>query len=120
MRTKMEELDIKQLEKINDLKVPIRKNKKQINLQELKDSMNMPLDVQKELAAKLKLYVDVKLEEEWKDKGYITESTRKWVEVLNNLLDKMHKEMYGDKHTNMNVHIVTHSDISTKLRNITL
>jgi len=83
-------------------------------------TMDSPIDIQKELAAKVKVYVDNRMKHELSEKGKISQETRKWVELLNGLLEKMHKEMFGDKSTSMNLHIVSHSDISSKLRKLVI
>ena len=94
--------------------------KPELSISEVMAQMDSPVDVQKEMAAKIKSYVYARWDSELSEKGHITEPTRKWVEVLNTLLEKIHREMFGDKHTSLNMHVVTHSDVSSRLRKITI
>lgn len=84
--------------------------------QDLLSQMQNPVEVQKHLAIKIKVFLDKQIKNEMKDKGYLTENTRKWVESYNNILEKIQKSIYGDKSVNLHLHKVSHSDVSDKIR----
>ena len=77
--------------------------------------MENPVEAQKELAIRIKLFLDDKMEKEIKDKG-LTDSTRRWIETYNSILDKIQKNIHGDKSVNFHTIKVSHSDIATKIR----
>jgi len=77
--------------------------------------MSNPVDAQKEMAVKLKHYLDKKIEVEMRE-GYLSEFTRKWVKEYNDMLDKIQKSLHGEKSVNLHLHKVTHSQIQAKIR----
>lgn len=88
----------------------------------IQQQLDQPIDLQKHLTAKVKIYVDEIMAKDMKEKGYLTEQTRKWVETYNQQLDSLHKKSGGD--TNIHLHLgkVTHAHISglmTKYKNVT-
>ena len=81
--------------------------------------MQNPVQAQKSLAVKIKHFLDKRIALEMKDKGYLTDSTRKWVETFNNTLEKIQKALYGDKSVNLHMHkIVSHGQIAARMRKI--
>ena len=82
---------------------------------EMMKSFDKPVELQKEVAMKIKAYIEERIEVELEEKKVLTESTRKWVEIYNSLLDKIHKNIYGDKSTHINVK-VSHKDITRRIR----
>jgi len=85
-------------------------------LKKLIEDMNQPVEKMKELAAKLKNYIDFKIMQEQTAKGTISDFTRKWIKEYNDLLDRIQKAMYGEKSTSINIHKVSHADISSMIR----
>jgi len=57
---------------------------------DIKQALKEPVILQKELVLKLKSFIDKKIQDEMKEKGFLTEYTRKWVkdysELINNLI----------------------------------
>lgn len=78
--------------------------------------MSDPIDYQKELATNLKLMLDKRMALEMVDDGVLSETSRRWMVDYNNVLNTLHKNLHGDKHTNINVNVVSHSNIASKIR----
>jgi len=78
--------------------------------------MQSPVKFQKELAVKIKMFLDHQIETEMSNKGILSDHTRRWVESYGKMLDKIQSAIYGDKSVNLHLHKVSHSDISTKIR----
>lgn len=79
-------------------------------------SLENPVDLQKELAVKVKLFLDARIETELQKNGVLTEYTRMWVRDFNDILDKIQRALYGDKRVNLHLHKVSHSHIAAKIR----
>jgi hypothetical protein len=86
------------------------------NFGEVLEKMSNPVDFQKDLATKMKQFLDRKMESEMADLGFLSETTRKWVVDYNNVLNMLHKNIHGDKSTQLNLHLVGHSSIAAKIR----
>ena len=78
--------------------------------------MENPVDCQKEVAVRVKLFLDHQINTEMKEKGVLSESTRRWVNQFNNICETIQKALYGDKSVNLHVVKVTHSDIAKNIR----
>ena len=78
--------------------------------------LEQPVDLQKELAAKLKLYIDQRMNKELTEKGYLSDFVRRWISEYNELLDRIQKNLYVDKSVNIHLHKVSHSNISAMMR----
>ena len=75
-----------------------------------------PLESQKELAAKIKHYIDIEMAKELEKNGYLSEYLRRWVDVYNNMLDGLHKKMFGDKSVSLHLHKISHADVAAEMR----
>lgn len=80
------------------------------------EQMEHPIKFQKELAVKVKIALDHQMKLEMESKGLLSDSTRRWVESYNKILDRIQSAIYGDKTVNLHLHKVSHSDISEKIR----
>ena len=79
--------------------------------------MQNPVLAQQRLAVQIKNFLDKRIKSEMKgEKKSLSDHTRRWVESYNNLLEKIQKALHGDKSVNLHLHKVSHSDISTKIR----
>jgi len=78
--------------------------------------LEQPVELQKELAAKLKLYIDQRMAEELKTKKYLSDFLRRWISEYNELLDRIQKNLYGDKSVSLHLYKVSHSTISAFMR----
>jgi hypothetical protein len=85
-------------------------------LEELERQASVPSNLQKSLVAKLGAYVDFMFKKDLKEKGYITDYTRKFIELYNSILSVLHKELYGEKQVNVGTLKVTHSMIMSEVR----
>ena len=82
----------------------------------LLEEMQNPVKAQQRLAVQIKTFLDKRIKEETRKKGILSDHTRRWVESYNNILEKIQKALHGDKSVNLHLHKVSHSDISTKIR----
>ncbi len=76
------------------------------------------MDAQKELAIQVKNFLDHQIERELKEKGYLSDATRRWVSELKEILDKIQKAIYGEKSVNLHMHKLSHSQIAMKMREV--
>ena len=86
--------------------------------QNLLEDMQNPVKAQQQLAVQVKVFLDKRIKEELEVKGFLTDHTRRWVEAYNNILEKIQKALYGDRSVNLHVHKVTHSQISSRIREV--
>ena len=85
-------------------------------LKEIEKSLEFPIQKQQELAAMIKMFLDKSMKEELESKGYLSDYTRRWVKVYNELLDSIQKGLYGDKSVSLHLHKVTHAHIASKIK----
>jgi len=79
------------------------------------ESLKNPVEVQKEVAAKIKVFLDKRIEDELSENRSLSESTRKWTNNLNSILSEIQRNLYGEK--NLNLHVgISHSQIAQKIR----
>ena len=81
----------------------------------LKDMQN-PVNSQKEIAVKIKVFLDKRIEDEMDKNGVLGDNTRKWIETYTTLLEKLQRAIHGDKSLNLHVHEITHGDVAAKIR----
>lgn len=117
----MEEISNEQLEKAMEM-APIRiKEDKEITEEDftkmLKDMQN-PVNSQKEIAVKIKIFLDKRIRDEMDKNGVLGDNTRKWIETYTSLLEKLQRAIHGDKSLNLHVHEITHGDIAAKMREV--
>jgi len=80
------------------------------------EDMQNPVNAQKEIAVKVKLFLDKRIRDEMEKNGVLGDNTRKWIETYNSLLEKLQRAIHGDKSLNLHVHQVTHGEIAAKMR----
>ena len=85
------------------------------DLKDLEKSFEKPIERQKELAAKIKIYIDYRMAEEFKEGKIISDHTRRWVENYHKLLDNLQKAIYGDKSHHIHEHRVSHAGIMMQM-----
>lgn len=83
--------------------------------QALKDMQN-PVNSQKEIAVKVKTFLNKRIKDELDKNGVLGDNTRKWIETYTTLLEKLQRAIHGDKSLNLHVHAVTHGDVAAKMR----
>lgn len=80
------------------------------------EEMDNPVLAQKKIAVQIKHFLDNKITSEMKKGGTLSESTRRWIESYNSILEKIQKAMHGDKSVNLNIHAISHADIAARIR----
>jgi len=83
--------------------------------QEMLDKMSNPISYQKELAVKVKLYLDKRMISEMEEEHVLGALTLKWVDQFNKICDSIQKGLYGTKNINLNFHKISHGDIASKI-----
>ncbi len=84
---------------------------------ELLKEMENPVLAQKKMAVQIKHFLDNKIKSELRKLGTLSDSTRRWIESYNDILEKIQKALHGDKSVNLNLHAISHADIAAKIRN---
>lgn len=80
------------------------------------DDMNNPVNAQRRLAVQVKIFLDQRIDKEMAKSGILSDSTRRWVESYNDILEKLQRALHGDKSVNLHLHKVTHSQVALKMR----
>ena len=117
----MEEITNEHLEKVISL-LPERKKEDSIQavtdeeFKQMLDNMNNPVQAQKHLAVQIKLFLDNHITKEYQKKGILSDSTRRWVDSYNMILEKIQRALHGDKSVNLHLHKVTHGQVALKMR----
>lgn len=81
----------------------------------IKDMQN-PVKSQKEIAVKVKIFLEKRIKDEMEKNGVLGDNTRKWVETYTTLLDRLQKAIHGDKSLNLHVLKISHGDIAARMR----
>ena len=89
---------------------------KQDDLDVIRKGLENPVEVQKDLASKLSIVLNKMIDDDIRLNGYVRINTRTFIDTFNNMLDGIHKKLYGDKSVQLNIHKVTHSDIASMMR----
>ena len=115
----MDEISEEEFEKAKEMEPELKKKQKEVSEREfnkLLEEMENPVLAQKKIAVQIKRFLDKRIDEEMGEKGILSDHTRRWVESYNKILEKIQTALHGDKHVNLNIHRVSHSDISEKIR----
>ena len=117
----MEEISQEQIDKASKLgPEKIDEVSEEVSEKEFKillDEMQNPVQAQQRLAVQIKTFLDRRIKKEMaSEKAVLSDHTRRWVESYNNILEKIQKALHGDKSVNLHLHKVSHSDISSKIR----
>jgi ribosomal protein S8 len=83
---------------------------------QMMQQMKNPVESQKEMAIRIKMYLEMQIDKELKETGYLSDNIRKWMKEYNEILDRIQKATHGDKSVNLHLHEVRHSHIATKIR----
>jgi len=115
----MKEISREAVDKAMKLAPERKEQEKEITEEDFKEllkDMENPINSQKEIAVKVKLFLDKRIKDEMEKNGVLGDNTRKWVETLSSLLEKLQRSIYGDKSVNLHVHKITHGEIAAKIR----
>jgi len=88
------------------------------DIKALQEKLDNPVELQQELAGKIKKYIDNRMAEEHEENGFISEYTRKWVLVYSDVLDKINKALYGEKSVNITLNKVSLADVGAAMRKV--
>lgn len=83
---------------------------------DLINDMSEPIKAQKVLASQVRYWLERQMETDVKEFGRLTNNTRQWIETYNNILNNLQKNQFGDKSVNLDVRMITHSDIGELIR----
>lgn len=86
-------------------------------LASIQDLGNKPVEMQKEMAAKLYLFLNYRIKRDMAEKQNLSDFTRRWMEFYNSLLDSIHTNLYGSKSVSINLHKISHSQVASVVRN---
>jgi len=109
----LDKVELKDDEGLTPAESPIMREEE---LKAIITKLEQPVEIQKDLAARLKLFLDRRMKEEMQKKGFLSDFTRRWVSEYNDLLDRIHKNLYGEKSINLHIGKVTHAHIASLMR----
>lgn len=117
----MEEISKKDFEAAKKLAPTMKEaaKAKELTAEEFEQAMldmQNPVKAQKEMAIKIKVFLDNQIKNEMETKGALSEGTRRWIETYHKALDKLQSAIHGDKSVNLHLHQVSHGDVSAKIR----
>ena len=115
----MEEISREELDKAMSIapeRTEPEKEVTQVDFDGMLKDMQNPVNSQKEIAVKVKMFLDKRIKDEIDKNGVLGDNTRKWIETYTSLLEKLQRAIHGDKTLNLHVHQVTHGDIAAKMR----
>ena len=95
----MDEITIKEVEEAIAL-APERKEEEVVTQEDFDKmiiDMENPVNSQKEIAVKVKIFLEKRINKEMEQKGVLGDNTRKWIETYTNLLEKLKRAINGDK-----------------------
>jgi len=87
-------------------------------VERLMSSMESPVKFQQEMAIRIKDFLEKRMKRELEQNQSLSDSTRRWVETYNGILEKIQKALHGDLTRNLHIVKVSHSDIAAKIRSI--
>lgn len=108
--------DAEKLKPIKKANINYRRKISEAEFKAMMDELQNPLKAQKELAVKVKIFLDERVIEEMERKGTLSDSTRRWMESFNSMLEKLQRSISGDKTANTNLSKISHQDIANKIR----
>lgn len=115
----MEEISREQLDaamKMTPKRTELEKEITEDEFQNMLEDMQNPVNSQKEIAVKVKLFLDKRIKDEMTKNSVLGDNTRKWIETYTTLLEKLQRAIHGDKSLNLHVHQITHGEIAAKMR----
>lgn len=82
----------------------------------VENKLAMPVDAQKNIAAKIKVYLDYRISLEARKFGFVSEQTRKWVDTYNTLLNSIQENLHGKRQIMVHLGQITHAHIAGQMR----
>lgn len=88
-----------------------------VDIAEMMKQMDSPVELMKNIAVKMKLFLDRQIEKDIIEKGRLSGDTRRWAKDYTELLEKIQKGLFGEKSVNLHLHqTVSNSAIASKIR----
>jgi hypothetical protein len=109
-KEEFDSLDIEEQERF-DKGLSVYSKLSEKELVESVKSFDVPVEKQKEIAAYIEHYVKFLLEKEASTGGF-SEGTRKWIVTYTDLLDRIHKNVFGEKRVNFDLKL-SHAHLSS-------
>ncbi len=89
----------------------------QEQLKELMRKMDSPIELMKEIAVKIKIFLDKQIESDLMERGRLSGDTRRWAKDYTELLGRIQQGLFGDKTINLHLHdTISHTQLAAKLR----
>lgn len=117
----IDESKFKEAEKMKPTLRIMGNNNKEITEKEMEIMMaelQNPINAQKEMAVKVKFFLDKRIKEEMETKNTLSDNTRRWLDTFNSMMEKLQKAIHGDKSVNITLTKISHQDIAAKIREI--
>lgn len=89
-------------------------NKQQVDA--ARKMIDNPVDLQKDLAAAIKVSVEEMIQRESSTGMGLSQETRKWVATYSDILDNIRRGTVGEVTTNLHLHGMSHQQLSAKIR----
>jgi len=84
---------------------------------EMMEQFKNPVDFQREIAARIKSFLDVQIQRDLEKFKFLSDLTRRWVRQFNDMCDSIQKAYHGDKSVNLHLHkVVSHGQVAAKIR----
>lgn len=80
--------------------------------------LDNPVELQKEITAQVYLSLQKRIREEMNKNGFLSDSTRQWINQFNSMCDSLQKNMFGDKSIQFNINKISHSDINALIQSV--
>lgn len=121
MKNNMEDIDIETFNSANLMKPTLKSDVEAPTMSEQEFSEMMadmanPIKAKKELAVRVKHFLDKQIDKEMSERGYLSPNTRSWVDTYERMLSNLQKDLHGDKSVNLHIHKLSHSEVAAKMR----
>lgn len=104
------------LENAPELKVNITPSLIDSNLPAIIPKLDNPVELQQEVTAQVYLSLQKRMSDEMKKFGFLSDTTRQWIQQFNSMCDSLQKNKFGDKSVQINIHKISHSQVAAHIR----
>lgn len=80
------------------------------------DISSKPVEMQREMAVRLRRYIDDRMHKDILESGKLSSQTRTFIELYNEICDRVHRNTFGDKAAVLHLHKVSHGQIASMVR----
>ena len=83
----------------------------------LQAKMGNPIELQQYTTAELRIAIEQRVKKEMDELGYLSDKTMKYLDMMNNALSDLHKNLYGSKSLQVSVQgKITHAQVASLMR----